>query len=100
MLDERKEQRRFTKGCLLISMTFYEFSKPAINFQDFSRFSMTGYTLVKRKCTGNVVKNIYINETVPHFKCQQISSVLLRLLHLTPANSKVPFFEDTLAQKP
>ena len=27
MLDERKEQRRFARGCLLISMTFYKFSK-------------------------------------------------------------------------
>ena len=27
MLDERKEQCHFTRGCLLISMTFYEFSK-------------------------------------------------------------------------
>ena len=37
MLDERKEQRRFARECLLISMTFYEFSKPGVNFHDFSR---------------------------------------------------------------
>ena len=27
MLDERKEQRHFARGCLLNSMTFYKFSK-------------------------------------------------------------------------
>ena len=37
MLDERKEQCHFARGCLLISMTFYEFSKPGVNFHDFSR---------------------------------------------------------------
>ena len=35
MLDERKEQCRFGKECLLISMTYYEFSKT------WSQFSMT-----------------------------------------------------------
>ena len=37
MLDERKEQRRFAKGCLLISMTFMNVPKPGVNFHDFSR---------------------------------------------------------------
>ena len=57
MLDERKQQCCFAKGCLLISMTFKDFPKPGVNFHDFSRpgkkmefhdfsrFSMTGYTL-------------------------------------------------------
>ena len=37
MLDERKEQRHFAKRCLLISMTFYEFSKTGVNLNEFSR---------------------------------------------------------------
>ena len=57
MLDERKEQRCFVRGYLLIYMTFMNFPKPGVNFHDFSRpekkmefhdfsrFSMTGHTL-------------------------------------------------------
>ena len=56
MLDERKEQRHFTRGCLLISMTFYQnldsifITFPGLEkmeFHDLSKFFMTGYTLVK-----------------------------------------------------
>ena len=67
MLDERKEQHCFARGCLLISMTFYEFSKPGVNFHDFSRpeknkmefhdfsrFSMTGYTLESDLCFQDI----------------------------------------------
>ena len=37
MLDERKEQCRFAKRCLLISRTFMNFPKPGVIFHDFSR---------------------------------------------------------------
>ena len=32
MMDDRKEQRHFARECLLISMTFYEFSKTCSQF--------------------------------------------------------------------